>query len=64
MTTNKQIKQLYDSFEKKDMSFPEFVKSYKRLMDPTTIQADFARICRQRHNKKAIDRAIENGRVS
>ena len=49
---------LSHSFDKKDMSFEEFLKAHKRLMDPSTMQADFAHICHQRHTKGQIDRAI------
>ena len=58
----RELRQLYDSFEKKDMSFGDFIKAHERLMDPKTMQEDFNRICHQRHNAGIINTAIKNNR--
>ena len=56
--TNREIKQVYDLFETKDMTFPEFLKAHRRLEDPKTIAEDFARIRCMRSTKKEIDNTI------
>ncbi len=57
--TREQINAMYDAFEKKDMSRAEFHKAYARLMDPGTMQEDFAKIRHMRTTKKQIDKAIK-----
>lgn len=60
--TREQINALYDAFEKKDMSRTEFHKAYARLMDPATMQEDFARIRHQRTTKGQIDKVLGDGK--
>jgi len=56
--TREKINTLYDSFDKKDMSRAEFHKAYARLIDPATMQEDFARIRHQRLEVGKINRAL------
>lgn len=53
-----ELRRLYDSFEVKDMSFADFLKAHERLMDPKTMQEDFAKICRQRAATGQINSAL------
>lgn len=56
--TDRELKQIYNQFEKKDMTFPEFLKACRRLEDPKTMVEDFARIRHMRTTKGQIDKAV------
>ena len=60
--TDSDIKQLYDSFTVKDMSFAQFRKEFKALTDPGRMQRDLDSIMRQRafgrSRKQQIDAAV------
>ncbi len=56
--TNEKIRILYDSFEKKDISFQEFYRRMKRLEDPGTMNEDLGRLMTQRHEVNTINNAI------
>ncbi len=57
--TDRELKQIYNLFDKKDMTFPEFLKAHRRLEDPKTMAEDFARIRHLRTEKRQIDKAIK-----
>jgi len=60
---NQQLRQIYDGFTVKDMSFSDFAKEMRDLSDPIKIREDLANIellkARARTNKIRIDRAME-----
>lgn len=56
--TDRELKTIYDQFEKKDMTFLEFLKAHRRLEDPKTMAEDFARIRHMRTAKGQIDKAV------
>ena len=57
--TDQKIRILYDSFDKKDLSFQEFHKRMKRLQDPETMNEDLGRLMTQRHEVNTINNAIK-----
>jgi hypothetical protein len=59
--TNQQLRQIYDGFVVKDMSFPDFVKEMKSLSDPVKIQEDLSKIQMAKANRAMIDNAIKKG---
>jgi len=62
---NKQLRQIYNKFDVKDMSFTDFAKEMQDLSDPIKMQQDLAAIelikARERTNRARIDRAIKKG---
>lgn len=59
--TNQQLRQTYNNFAVKDMSFPDFCKEMKSLSDPKKMQEDLGKIQMAKANRAIIDSAI-NGR--
>ena len=57
--TNQKIRLLYNSFDKKDMSFQEFHRRMKRLQDPATMNEDLGRLMTQRHEVNTINNALK-----
>ena len=56
---NQQLRQIYDKFSVKDMSFPDFVKEMKSLSDPKKMQEDLSKIQTAKVNRAIIDRAMK-----
>jgi uncharacterized protein (DUF4415 family) len=58
------LRKLYNSFEKKDMSFEAFCKAYRNLSNPVLIRRDAQIIAMQQRsgirNKSRIDAALRN----
>lgn len=58
------LKRIYESFEVKDLTLPEFIRQMKDLMDPNKIFDDLGDIelqkARARMTKIRIDRACQN----
>lgn len=60
--TVRDIKALWDSFENKDMSFPDFLKEFRACTSPAQMQSDLASIMSQkqlgRSTRTKIDAAV------
>lgn len=56
-----QLRQIYNKFTVKDMSFPDFVKEMKSLSDPVKMREDLSKIQVAKINRARIDRAIKKG---
>ena len=54
-----QLRQIYNKFTVKDMSFPDFVKEMKSLSDPVKMREDLSKIQVAKINRARIDRAIK-----
>ena len=58
------LKRIWESFEVKDLTLPEFIRQMKDLHDPTKMFEDLGEIelakARARMTKMRIDRACEN----
>jgi len=63
--TNKQLRQIYDKFEKKDMAFSDFCKEMRDLGNPVKMQEDLGQIelikAREQANRAMVDRAVKRG---
>lgn len=55
MFSEKELRDVYNGFHKKDMPFVEFRKQVKELTDPAGIQRDVGKILA---NKQQIDQGI------
>ncbi|MFX1452927.1 MAG: hypothetical protein ACFFCM_18975 [Promethearchaeota archaeon] len=59
---DQQLKQIYNNFEVKDMTFADFKKEINSLSDPVKMQQDLSNIqllkARGRLNKERIDRNL------
>ena len=51
------LKQVYDTFEKKDIPFVEFCVEYELCTNPMLMQQDMENMMATRHNKSIIDNA-------
>lgn len=62
----REINQIYNGFEVKDMSRQEFVKKVQDLTNPAGVQTDLGKIMAKKQTaaikKQEIDRAIENAK--
>ena len=56
------IRVLYDSFEKKDMPFEDFLKEFTGASDPKKIQDDLELIQREKYVRTEIDNALKANR--
>jgi len=51
--TIREIKSLWDSFEVKDMSWPEFLAEFRDLTDPASMQRDMAQVMSQKQLERS-----------
>ena len=62
MANVQKIRELYDSFENKDMSWPEFLAEFTAVTSPARMQSDLAKVmsarCLEQSTRTKIDEAI------
>lgn len=56
---NQQLRQIYNGFAVKDMTFPDFVKEMKSLSNPVKMREDLSKIQMAKANRAIIDKAIK-----
>lgn len=61
--TDPEIRGIYNSLEKKDMSFEAFHREVKELTDPARMRADAEKLIAGRTEKRRIDQAVSGGGI-